>query len=54
MARQRLRDGAAWLAFTLALVLATAPVWQRTIYGFHPTLDQLLRIVCSPSGSGGP
>ena len=33
-----------WSAFALALVVVTAPVWQRAIYGFNPTLDDLLRV----------
>ena len=33
-----------WSGFALALVVATAPVWQRAVYGFNPTLDDLLRV----------
>jgi hypothetical protein len=33
-----------WLVFALGLVLATSPVWQRPVYGFNPTLDELLKI----------
>lgn len=33
-----------WLVFALGLVLATAPVWQRAVYGFDPTLDELVKI----------
>jgi len=39
-----------WLVFAIGLVLATSPVWQRVVYGFDPTLDQLLKIaVCRSS-----
>jgi len=42
-------NGLVWGGFTLALVVATAPVWQRAAYGFEPTLDELLRVaICSP------
>ncbi len=37
-------NGLMWGAFALALVVATAPVWQRAVYGFNPTLDDLLRV----------
>jgi hypothetical protein len=40
----RLRNGLIWIAFALALVLATAPVWGRLAYGFNPTFDQLARL----------
>jgi hypothetical protein len=33
-----------WLLFGLGVLLATAPVWQRAVYGFDPTLDQLLQL----------
>ena len=33
-----------WLVFAVGLVLATSPVWQRAVYGFNPTLDQLLKV----------
>lgn len=35
---------AIWAFFFAGLVLATAPVWQRAVYGFNPTLDQLLEV----------
>lgn len=37
-------NGLMWGAFALALVVTTAPVWQRAVYGFNPTLDELLRV----------
>jgi hypothetical protein len=33
------------MEFAGAVVLPTAPVWQRAIFGFNPTLDQVLSIV---------
>jgi hypothetical protein len=41
------RAGLIWMAFGVALVLATAPVWRLWVFGFNPTLDQLLRIICT-------
>ena len=37
-------NGLLWIAFALGIVLATTPVWQRAVYGFNPTLDELLRV----------
>jgi hypothetical protein len=37
-------NGLGWVAFAVGIVLATAPVWQRAVYGFNPTLDELLRV----------
>jgi hypothetical protein len=37
-------NGLLWVAFALGIVLATTPVWQRAVYGFNPTLDELLRV----------
>jgi len=38
-----------WVLFGLAVVAATGPVWQRTVYGFNPTLDEILRLtICRP------
>jgi hypothetical protein len=46
----RVQNGIIWLAFAGALALATAPVWRLWIFGFNPTLDQLLQLaIC-----GGP
>ena len=41
------RAGLIWTAFGAALVLATAPVWRLWVFGFNPTLDQLLQIICT-------
>ena len=41
------RAGLVWAAFAAALVLATAPVWRLWVFGFNPTLDQLLQIICT-------
>lgn len=38
-----------WVLFGLAVVAATAPVWQRAVYGFNPPLDEILRLtICRP------
>jgi hypothetical protein len=42
-----LRNSVVWSAFALALVVATAPVWRLWIFGFNPTLDELLNVVCT-------
>jgi hypothetical protein len=45
---QRLRSGTIWLAFAAALVLATAPAWSLHVFGFNPTLDEILQLsICS-------
>ena len=44
MDKQSVNNGLVWTAFALALVVATAPVWQRAAYGFNPTLNDLLRV----------
>ena len=41
------RAGVVWAAFGAALVLATAPAWRLWVFGFNPTLDQLLQIICT-------
>jgi hypothetical protein len=35
-----------YLLFALGLVLATAPLWRLALFGFNPTLDELLRLRC--------
>jgi hypothetical protein len=35
-----------WIFFGMAVVLATEPVWRLAAFGFNPTLDDLLQIVC--------
>lgn len=32
--------------FGFGLVLATFPVWRLMLFGFNPTLDQLLALRC--------
>ena len=49
--RGRVREGWGWLLFGAAVVLATSPVWRQLAFGFSPTLDQLLQIVCLPRSS---
>jgi hypothetical protein len=39
-----LRTGLAWVFFAGALLLATAPVWRLQVFGFNPTLDELLQL----------
>jgi hypothetical protein len=41
---QRLRSGIIWLAFAAALALATAPAWRLHVFGFNPTLDEVLQL----------
>lgn len=38
-----------WSAFGLLAALATAPVWRLAVFGFNPTLDDLLAFTCSSS-----
>ena len=40
----RLRTGIAWVFFALALLFETAPVWRLQVFGFNPTLDELLQL----------
>lgn len=49
MTAQRVINGVVWFAFAGAIVLATAPVWRLWVFGFNPTLDEMLRIVCQVS-----
>jgi hypothetical protein len=47
-APSRLKDALIWIGFAGAIVIATAPVWQRLALGFNPTLGEVLAIVaCS-------
>ena len=32
--------------FAIGLVAATFPVWRLWLFGFNPTLDELLRLRC--------
>lgn len=49
MTARRITDGIIWFAFAAGAVLATAPVWRLWVFGFNPTLDEMLRIVCKGS-----
>jgi hypothetical protein len=40
-------SGFIWVAFAAAVALAMAPVWRLWLFGFNPTLDELLQIICS-------
>ena len=42
------RRGAPWLLLAAGLILAIEPVWWRLVFGFYPTLDDLLNIRCRP------
>ncbi len=35
-----------WATFAVATVWATNPIWSYAIFGFNPTLDDLLSIRC--------
>jgi hypothetical protein len=35
-----------WAGFGVAALLATRPLWIYLIFGFNPTLDDLLAIRC--------
>ncbi|AHB47699.1 hypothetical protein W911_03595 [Hyphomicrobium nitrativorans NL23] len=35
-----------WLLFGFGALLATAPVWRLAIYGYNPSVDELLRVIC--------
>jgi hypothetical protein len=37
---------AIWAAFGLGAVLATRPVWSYLLFGFNPTLDDILSLRC--------
>lgn len=37
---------AIYALFAAGLVLATFPVWRLWLFGFNPTLDELLRLRC--------
>ena len=46
--RLPMRNRLAWLALAGALVIATTPVWRLWVFGFNPTLDELLQLsICS-------
>jgi hypothetical protein len=38
----------AYPLFALGAILATMPVWRLALFGFHPTLDELLNLGCLP------
>jgi hypothetical protein len=49
MTTRRVTNGIVWLGFGAAVGLATAPVWRLWVFGFNPTLDEMLRIICTGS-----
>lgn len=44
MAAREAHNALIWSLFAGLLLLATAPVWGQALYGFNPTIDQLLEI----------
>ncbi len=44
--RRRSSEALIWCGFAVLLVLATQPVWSRLIFGFQPTLNDLLSLRC--------
>lgn len=44
MTTRRTIDGLIWAAFALAALLATAPVWRLWVFGFNPTIDEILQL----------
>ncbi|WP_200950885.1 hypothetical protein [Rhizobium sp. Root1220] len=43
---RELRTALIWAGFGLGLVFATRPVWSFLLFGFNPTLDDLLSLRC--------
>jgi hypothetical protein len=42
-----LPSGLIWVLFCAAVLIAAAPLWRWWLFGFNPTLDELLRLsVC--------
>jgi hypothetical protein len=41
------RNGLIWATFGMAVLVATMPMWRFWIFGFNPTLDELLSIMCT-------
>jgi hypothetical protein len=37
---------AVYSLFATGLVLATSPIWRLWLFGFNPTVDDLLRLRC--------
>jgi hypothetical protein len=35
-----------YVVFAVGVVAATFPVWRLWLFGFNPTLDELLRLRC--------
>jgi hypothetical protein len=46
---RRVTNRVMWVSFAAGVVLATAPMWRLWVFGFNPTLDEMLRIVCKGS-----
>jgi hypothetical protein len=48
--KSRVLNISLWFLFAIGLALATSPVWQRAVYGFNPTFDEIVRTaVCRPA-----
>ncbi len=35
-----------WCGFAVMVIFATRPVWSRLLFGYEPTLDDLLSLRC--------
>jgi hypothetical protein len=42
--KERAVNRLVWAGFALGVVVATAPVWQRMVLGYNPTLEEVLSI----------
>ena len=42
----RVWTAAAWIGFAAATALATKPAWGSLVFGFNPTLSDLLSMRC--------
>jgi hypothetical protein len=42
--KERAVNRLVWAGFALGVVVATAPVWQRMVLGYNPTLAEVLSI----------
>ena len=44
MMGSRVKNGLIWFGFAGAVLLATAPMWRFWLFGFHPTIDEVLQL----------